>query len=89
MERHEDLAPGSLELARGKLVRIEDGRGMLVRVASGGVWITEEGDQRDRFVSAGGQFRVATSGVTLISALQRSTIALSSPYEHGLRAQLV
>ena len=38
-------------------LRIEDGRGMLVRVTTGGVWITEEGDQRDRFVSTGGALR--------------------------------
>ena len=88
MERHEYVVQGSLELVRGNLVRIEDGRGMLVRVTSGGVWITEEGDQRDRFVTAGGSLRVATSGVTLISAIQRSTIALSSPYEHGFARRI-
>ena len=83
MERHEYVVQGSLDLVRGNLVRIEDGRGMLVRVISGSVWITEEGDQRDRFVTAGSHFRIASSGLTLISAISRSTIALSSPYEHG------
>ena len=95
MERHEYVVHGNLDLASGNLVRIEDGRGMLVRVTSGSVWITEEGDARDRFVSTGGKFRVASSGVTLISAFSRSTIALSSPYEHRaswlmrLRARLM
>ena len=67
-----------MELERGKLVRIEDGRGMLVRVISGSVWITEEGDSRDRIVAAGKRFRIGSSGVTLISAIGRSTIALGS-----------
>ena len=88
MERHEYVVQGNLELVRGNLVRIEDGRGMLVRVASGSLWITEEGDARDRFVGPGGRFRVASSGVTLISALSRSTIALSSPYEHGFARRI-
>jgi len=88
MERHEYVVQGSLDLGRGSLVRIEDGRGMLVRVASGSVWITEEGDQRDRFVGPGGRFRVVSSGVTLISAISRSTIALSSPYEHGFARRI-
>ena len=88
MERHEYVVQGSLDLVRGNLVRIEDGRGMLVRVSSGGVWITEEGDQRDRFVTAGSSFRIASSGVTLISAIHRSTIALSSPYEHGFARRI-
>ena len=83
MERHEYVVQGNLDLASGSLVRIEDGRGMLVRVTRGSVWITEEGDQRDRLVGPGGQFRVVSSGVTLISAVSRSSIALSSPYEHG------
>ena len=83
MEPHEYVVQGRLDLVRGNMVRIEDGRGMLVRVTSGSVWITEEGDPRDRFVSAGGRFRVVSNGVTLVSALSRSTIALSSPYEHA------
>jgi hypothetical protein len=78
MERHEYAVQGKLDLARGSLVRIEDGRGTLVRVTSGSVWITEEGDTRDRFVSAGGGFRVESRGLTLVSALSRSTIALEA-----------
>jgi hypothetical protein len=78
MERHECALQGDLDLVRGNLVRIEDGRGMMVRVTSGSVWITEEGDPRDRFVGPGGRFRVASSGLTLISALSRSTIALEA-----------
>jgi len=88
MDRHEYVVQASLELVRGNLVRIEDGRGMLVRVTSGGVWITEEGDQRDRFVSTGGTFRIASSGLTLISAIHHSTIALSSPYEYGFARRI-
>jgi len=88
MERHEYVVQGRLDLVRGNMVRIEDGRGMLVRVTSGGVWITEEGDTRDRFVSAGGRFRVVSSGLTLVSAISRSTIALSSPYEHGFARRI-
>jgi hypothetical protein len=88
MERHEYVVQGNLDLVRGNLVRIEDGRGMLVRVTRGSVWITEEGDQRDRLVGPGGQFRVVSSGVTLISAVSRSSIALSSPYEHGFARRI-
>jgi hypothetical protein len=74
MERHEYVVQGSLDLVRGNLVRIEDGRGTLVRVTSGSVWITEEGDRRDRLVSAGGKLRVMSKGLTLVSALSRSAV---------------
>jgi hypothetical protein len=88
MERHEYVVQGNLELVRGNLLRIDDGRGMLVRVTRGSVWVTEQGDTRDRFVIAGSQFRVASSGITLISAMSPSAIALSSPYEHGFARRI-
>ena len=91
MERHEYAGQGNLDLARGHLVRIEDGRGLQVRVTRGSVWITEEGDTRDRFVSAGGRFRVESRGLTLVSALSRSTIALEAAarplFKSGLQEQ--
>jgi hypothetical protein len=78
MDRHQHVVQGNLDLVRGNMVRIEDGRGMTVRVVSGEVWITEEGDPRDRFVTAGRYVRIVSSGVTLVSALSRSSIAVSS-----------
>ena len=78
MHRHEYVVQGNLDLMRGNMVRIEDGRGTMVRVVSGEVWITEEGDPRDRFVTAGRYVRIVSSGVTLVSALRRSSISLCS-----------
>ena len=76
-------------MAKEILVRIEAGRGTLVRVASGSVWVTEEGDPRDRFLSAGSRHLIASKGVTLISALTRSTIALSARRRPGWAARLL
>jgi hypothetical protein len=58
---------------------------------SGEVWITEEGDPRDRFVTAGRLVRIASSGVTLMSAISRSSISLSSRASRPtrLRARLM
>lgn len=89
MDRHEYVVQGNLDLVRGNMVRIEDGRGMMVRVTSGSVWITEEGDPRDRFVTAGRYLRIVSSGVTLVSALTRSTISLSSPRRRSFAARLL
>lgn len=79
----EFVVQGNLPLVRGSMVRIEDGRGMLVYVWSGSLWITQAGDGRDRYVGAGGWLRITTSGLTLISALGRSAIALTSPHDEG------
>jgi Protein of unknown function (DUF2917) len=87
----EFLVQGNLPLVRGSLVRIEDGREMLVYVWSGSIWVTQEGDGRDRHVRAGGWVRINAAGLTLISALERCAIALTSPYEEGFaeRVELV
>jgi Protein of unknown function (DUF2917) len=84
----EFLVQGNLPLARGSMVRIEDGREMLVYVWGGSVWITQEGDRRDRHVGAGGWFRITARGLTLISALGRSTITLTSPCEEGFAERI-
>ena len=81
MDGSDDVAQGELRLRRGSLMRIADGAGMLFHVWRGSVWITQEGDVRDRFVGAGGGFRVTRGGVTLIGALQSSVLSLTSPRE--------
>ena len=63
-------------LARGMLLRIQDGRGRTVKVASGSLWITQEGDRRDHHLGPGGSSRIDAPGLTLISALRRSVISL-------------
>jgi uncharacterized protein (DUF3084 family) len=87
MDRHEYIVQAHLDLVRGNMVRIKDGRGLMVRVVSGEVWITEEGDPRDRFVTAGRHVRIVSSGVTLVSALSRSSISLSSRASRRARLQ--
>ena len=88
----EYLVQSHLHLAPGNLLRIRDGREMIVYVWSGGIWLTQEGDSADRFIGAGGWFRISTAGVTLVSALGRhGTLTLTSPYQSefaALRARL-
>ena len=60
---------GGMGMARGSYARIEDGRGILVYVWEGELWITQEGDSRDRYVGRGGWFRIESDGLTLVSAL--------------------
>jgi hypothetical protein len=84
----EHLVRGDLALARGSLLRIEDGRGMTVTVSIGSLWITQEGDRRDRHVGPGESFRIDAAGLTLISALRRSVISLAVADERGFSARL-
>jgi len=68
-------------LGRGSLMRVQNARSSLVHVWEGAVWITQEGDERDYFVPAGKSFRVSRDGLTVISAIRRSSIAVAAPLE--------
>ena len=60
-------------------MRVAEGRGLTLYVWRGTVWITQEGDLEDHFVGPGGWFRVANAGLTLVSALQPSSLSLTAP----------
>lgn len=65
-------------IAKGRMARIE-GKGTLLRVMEGVLWVTQEGDLRDYFIAAGQSFRMDRRGVTLAYALDEARFALSAP----------
>lgn len=73
------IVHGSVGMTRGSVLRIEDGRGMLVYVWDGGIWLTQEGDGRDRHLAPGQWFLLDRSGVTVIHSLGRSVLTLTAP----------
>ena len=77
-----------MELARGSVVRIEDGRGVLLRVSEGSVWLTQEGDPLDRYLPAGAAFRLDRDGLALAQATSRSTITLTAARQPARRLPL-
>lgn len=72
----EYLVQGSLAMTRGSVLRIEDGADLLMHVCEGSLWLTQEGDRRDRYLGAGSWFRLDRDGVAVASALQRSVVTL-------------
>ena len=52
---------------------------MLIYVWEGELWLTQEGDRRDRYLGPGGCFRLDRDGVTLAQAIERSTVSLTAP----------
>jgi len=77
--RNEYVVQGSLSMRGGSVLRIEEGRDLLVYVWEGSLWLTQEGDARDRHLGAGSWFRLDRDGVTLAQATSRSTITLTAP----------
>jgi hypothetical protein len=79
MEANEYLVHGSIAMSRGSLLRIEDGRDLLLYVWDGSVWLTQEGDTRDRYVGAGEWFRLDRNGTAIAYSLRRTVMSLTAP----------
>jgi Protein of unknown function (DUF2917) len=73
------IVHGAMSVPRGGLLLIEHGRGMLIELWDGDLWITQASDTRDYFVRAGGRFRLEGEGLVLVSAMQPSRITLTAP----------
>jgi len=86
MKTNEWVVQNMLELERGGMLRIEDGRDMTVYLWNGSVWLTQDGDQRDVLLGAGGWFRIERKGVTVVYALAECALTLTSPYEERYAA---
>jgi hypothetical protein len=70
---------GGISMARGSSVRIDDGAGILVYVWEGELWVTQENDQRDHFVTPGRWFRLEQDGASLLHATRGSHVTLTAP----------
>lgn len=68
----------NLGIKHGSLAGIDDGRGVLVRVQHGKVWLTRASETTDVCLAAGESFRIDRDGLTLISSLGPAPFALVS-----------
>jgi len=59
----------SIGLTRGNVARIENGRGMRLRVETGSVWLTQDRSTKDVVLEAGESFRIECVGATVLSVL--------------------
>jgi hypothetical protein len=66
-------------LGRDHSLRIEDGQATRIRVLSGIVWLTEEGEPDDITLTRGSLYEVARPGVALLVACEPARVALQLP----------
>jgi hypothetical protein len=71
-------------LARGSLLAIHGGRGALVFVERGRVWLTQENDSRDVVLSAGTWFRLDRDGAAIVEAHSPASLTLTAAAEAPL-----
>jgi len=55
-----------LRLKDKDYLRLRGARGAAIEVVDGRVWITEAGSAADRFLEAGGRYRVLGDGLVLV-----------------------
>ena len=66
-------------MTRGSLLRIDDEPGTSIRVWSGALWVTQEGDVRDYYLTAGQSFTVDRRGTMIATAMHRAHISVTPP----------
>lgn len=76
---NEYVVQGSIGLTRGSMLRIDDGRDVLVYVWEGEVWVTQDRDRRDRMLQGGDWFRLDRNGAAIVHAFKRSVLTLTAP----------
>ena len=63
------LTKSITKLARGEILRVDRALGQSIAVVQGMLWITQEGDRRDIFLSDGDSFVFSRRGTALAQAV--------------------
>jgi len=76
---HEFVVQGSIGMSRGSMLRIDDGRDVLIYVWEGEIWVTQEREPRDRVLKTGDWFRLDRNGAAIAYSFKRSVLTLTAP----------
>lgn len=74
-------------MARRSVLRIDEQPGTVIQVWSGALWLTQEGDTRDYYLTPGQSFTVTSRGTALATAMHRSWVSVTPPPRREGRAQ--
>ena len=69
----------NLELAPRTTVPLEAARGVVIRVALGMVWITEEHETGDHVLHVGESYQVKQGGRVVVEAMSMARVIVESP----------
>ncbi|HET7363224.1 MAG TPA: DUF2917 domain-containing protein [Burkholderiales bacterium] len=78
---------GEFAMGRGAVLRIEDQPGTTIRVCSGALWVTQQGDVRDHYLIPGQSFTVDRDGTALATAMHSAWVSVTPPPRRESRAQ--
>ena len=78
---------GEYAMASRSLLRLADQAGTTIRVSCGELWITQEGDPRDYYLTAGQSLTLTSQGTVLATAICRSWVSVTPPPPRESAAQ--
>ena len=77
--RNRPRSSGAVALDRGNLLRIKNGRGTRIRVASGVLWITEENSPEDHVLRPGDAIDLTRTGLAIVLAHRVARVVVEVP----------
>jgi hypothetical protein len=66
----------TIDLRRGRIVRLPEGAGTTVTACAGTVWITEQDSPKDLVLTAGQSITLARPGLALVQAFRDASIVV-------------
>ncbi|MCZ7562600.1 MAG: DUF2917 domain-containing protein [Burkholderiales bacterium] len=76
-----------IDIERGKIVPVEEPRGMRIVCTRGEVWITQHRCTEDVILGPGQSFRSTAPGAVLVQALRTASLTLHAPAADPRRAR--
>ena len=78
-----EITRSTVTLAHDDLLAVRDGVGTRIVCRSGNLWITQEGDVKDAIIGPTDAFTIRKPGLTIVTALQSSSLTLIGPDAQG------
>lgn len=78
-----EFGRSTLSLARDGLLALRDAQGTQILCHDGALWVTQEGDIRDVIVGPGEALTIREPGLTVVSAVNPSTLTLIERTQAG------
>ena len=72
----------TIDLQRGRIVRLPEGAGTTVTACAGAVWITEQDSPHDVVLTPGQSFTLARPGIALVQAFRDASIFVDPARSH-------
>ena len=70
----------TIELRRGRFLRLANSAGRTLTAHTGSVWITEEDNRRDFVLRPGQSLKLGQPGVALVEAFSDASISISQSW---------